>query len=284
MAMDVRTGIIEAAQALGMNPVDLATIISYETGGTFNASATNPDGQHRGLLQFGAPEQQQYGVNWQDPVGSQLGANGAVVRYFRDRGYKPGMPLNETYSIVNAGSPGHQDAVDGTTTVAQKVASMQPHQAKAQALLGGSTPAGAQGPGYAYDFPAPAAAGEAPPPPAAAASPDFGAYNAIAAEQANDPYSGLAQTLGAATMPRSASPSAGLAGGEEGMAPAPDFASAAPSRVPFGKNAWDAPPDVGIDSTPLSGLFKVKGIKDIGQARAMNADSQGNPVRRRTQG
>ena len=91
--MDMRTGIIETAAALGMDPVDLATIISYETAGTFDPTKGGPTtqwGQHRGLIQFGEPQAKEYGVDWNDPLGSQLGPNGAVAKYFLSNGWEPG--------------------------------------------------------------------------------------------------------------------------------------------------------------------------------------------------
>lgn len=169
--MDLRSGIVATAQALGMNPVDLATIISYETGGTFNPSQPGPTtqwGQHRGLIQFGEPQAREYGVNWSDPMGSQLGPDGAVVRYFTDRGWRPGMSILDAYSIVNAGAPGRYNASDANNggapgTVADKVNSQfGPHREKAMALLGGlSGPAG--GPPPASQQPVNALA--VPPPP-----------------------------------------------------------------------------------------------------------------------
>jgi len=139
-------GIVETANALGMNPVDLATIISYETAGTFDPKKAGPTtqwGQHRGLIQWGQPQAEQYGVDWNDPVGSQLGANGAIVRYYRDRGWRPGMGMMDAYSIVNAGAPGRYGASDANNggapgTVADKVRDqMGAHRAKAEAMLGG---------------------------------------------------------------------------------------------------------------------------------------------------
>lgn len=154
--MDLRTGIIETARALGMNPVDLATIISYETGGTFDPMQPGPTtqwGQHRGLIQFGEPQAREYGVNWSDPLASQLGPNGAVARYFVDRGWRPGMSILDAYSIVNAGAPGRYNASDANNggapgTVADKVnGQFGPHRDKAVALLGGlSGPAGGPAP------------------------------------------------------------------------------------------------------------------------------------------
>lgn len=148
---DLRHGIIATAQALGVDPVDLATAISYETAGTFDPTKAGPTtqwGQHRGLIQFGEPQAQKYGVDWSDPVGSQLGANGAVAKYLRDTGVRPGMGLLDIYSAINAGGVGRYGASDANNggapgTVADKVRDqMAAHRAKAAALLGdeGYTP------------------------------------------------------------------------------------------------------------------------------------------------
>lgn len=141
----LRQGIIDTAAALQMDPADLATIISYETGGTFDPTKRGPTtqwGQHRGLIQFGEPQAQQYGVDWNNPLGSQLGADGAIVKYYRDRGWKPGMGMMDAYSVVNAGRPGRYNASDANNggapgSVADKVKTqMGGHRAKAMALLG----------------------------------------------------------------------------------------------------------------------------------------------------
>lgn len=143
--MDLRAGIIETAAALGMDPVDLATIISYETGGTFDPKQPGPTtqwGQHRGLIQFGEPQAREYGVDWADPAGSQLGADGAIVRYYRENGWQPGMGMLDAYSIVNAGAPGRYNASDANNggapgTVRDKVEEqMAGHRQRAMELLG----------------------------------------------------------------------------------------------------------------------------------------------------
>lgn len=149
---DLRAGILSTAQALGMDPVDLATIISYETAGTFDPTKRGPTtqwGQHRGLIQFGEPQAQEYGVDWNDPVGSQLGPQGAVARYFKQNGWQPGMGMLDAYSIVNAGGPGRYNASDANNggapgTVRDKVeGQMAGHREKAAALLGGLSFGGA---------------------------------------------------------------------------------------------------------------------------------------------
>ena len=149
----LRNGILATAAAVGANPVDLATAISYETGGTFNplqAGPTTQWGQHRGLIQFGEPQAKQYGVNWDDPLNSQLGPNGAIANYLRASGFKPGMSGMDLYSTINAGAPGRYGASDANNggapgTVQDKWnQQMAGHRQKAEALLGGANVAGGQ--------------------------------------------------------------------------------------------------------------------------------------------
>lgn len=146
MSQDIRDGIIATARALGISPIDLATAISYETAGTFDPVKKGPVtrwGQHQGLIQFGEPQAKQYGVNWDNPVASQLGENGAVANYLRATGVKPGMGLLDVYSAINAGGVGRYNRSDANNggapgSVADKVNNqMAGHREKALALLGG---------------------------------------------------------------------------------------------------------------------------------------------------
>jgi hypothetical protein len=137
---DLRDLIIETANAIGANPLDLATAISFESG--FRPDVWGGSGgRHFGLIQFGPAERAKYGVDTRNPVGSQLGKNGAIARYFRDRGFKPGMSGLDLYSTINAGSPGRYGASDtaagGTPgDVRDKwVNQMGEHRQKAAALL-----------------------------------------------------------------------------------------------------------------------------------------------------
>ncbi|WP_457663699.1 hypothetical protein [Sinorhizobium medicae] len=163
----IRDGIVQTASALGVEPVDLATAISYETAGTFDPTKTGPTtkwGTHRGLIQFGEPQAQQYGVNWDDPIGSQLGENGAVANYLRSTGVKPGMGLLDIYSAINAGGVGRYNASDAAAggapgTVRDKVEQqMADHRAKALALLGQGAAPQADTPEAAIEAIAPSAA------------------------------------------------------------------------------------------------------------------------------
>ncbi len=140
----VGSGIVSTARSLGISPLDLATVISYETGGTFDPTQEGPTtqwGQHRGLIQFGEPQAEQYGVDWSNPIDSQLGTDGAVFNYLSQNGVTPGMGLLDIYSTVNAGAPGlysRSDANNGGApgTVRDKVEhQMQGHRENAQKLL-----------------------------------------------------------------------------------------------------------------------------------------------------
>jgi hypothetical protein len=152
----LRRLIVETAGAIGANPLDLATAISYETGGTFDPLQKGPrtqHGQHRGLIQFGEPQARQHGVDWNDPLNSQLGADGAVARYFKASGFKPGMSGLDLYSTINAGSPGRYGASDANNggapgNVRDKWQNqMSEHRQKAAQLLGSDPYAGmADGP------------------------------------------------------------------------------------------------------------------------------------------
>lgn len=131
----------QAAADLGISPVDLLTVISYETGGKFSTSIKGgAGGRHIGLIQFGIPEAKKYGVHANQTPGEQMKS---VVAYLKDRGFKPGMNILDLYSTINAGSPGRYNASDANNggapgTVADKVRNqMAGHKAKAIALLGG---------------------------------------------------------------------------------------------------------------------------------------------------
>ncbi|CDM57369.1 hypothetical protein [Rhizobium favelukesii] len=162
---NLRSGIIETANSLGMNPEDLATIMSYETGGTFNPMKRGPTtqyGQHEGLIQFGQPQRAEYGVDLSSndaARSSQLGADGAVAKYFRAHGWQPGMSGLDAYSVVNAGRPGRYNASDANNggapgSVSDKWSNqMAGHRAKAQSLLGGGEPSDIPSQGFTREAP-----------------------------------------------------------------------------------------------------------------------------------
>lgn len=143
--MSLADEIVATARGLGVDPLDLATAISYETGGTFDpwqAGPTTKWGQHRGLIQMGEPQRAQYGYAQGAPLRDQMGA---ISRYLTDTGVKPGMGLLDIYSAINAGGVGRYNRSDAAAggapgTVRDKVEQqMGGHRVKAQTLLGGPT-------------------------------------------------------------------------------------------------------------------------------------------------
>lgn len=140
--MDIAQGIFSTAKALGISPIDLATVISYETGGTFDPLQLGPTtqyGQHQGLIQFGNPQAQQFGVSFETPqqaISTQLGPGAGIYQYLKNAGVQPGMGLLQLYSAINTGGVDNifmTDAKSGGMpgTVAEKVASMGDHRNKA---------------------------------------------------------------------------------------------------------------------------------------------------------
>lgn len=136
--------IVREAKRAGIDPLDLATAMSYETGGTFNPRMLGPqtkNGQGRGigLIQFMSNgSAKDYGITQDTPADVQVSR---AVDYLIDRGVKPGMKLLDIYSAINAGRPGlynRSDAGNGGApgTVRDKVNSMSGHRLKAAQLLG----------------------------------------------------------------------------------------------------------------------------------------------------
>jgi hypothetical protein len=101
---EMAAGIRKTATELGIDPKDLAGLISFETGGTMDPWKAGPHtkwGQHRGLIQWGEPQRKQYGVDQNSTITEQMAA---VTRYLRDHGVKPGMDLPHLYSAVLHGN------------------------------------------------------------------------------------------------------------------------------------------------------------------------------------
>ncbi len=144
MSASLADAIKNEAQRIGADPQDLATVMSYETGGTFDvwkAGPTTQWGQHRGLIQMGEPQRKKYGYYKGMSVEDAVRAS---ANYLVDNGFKPGMGLKQMYATINTGSPngGHKtDENNGGApgTSDEKVDyQMEGHKAKAASLLGGS--------------------------------------------------------------------------------------------------------------------------------------------------
>lgn len=98
------------ALELGIDPVDLAMAMNYETIQTFDPDKWGgTGGNYLGLIQFGPQEQHDFGVYPGMPLGDQVAAAG---RFLRQRGVEPGMGILDIYSAINAGSVGLYDRSD----------------------------------------------------------------------------------------------------------------------------------------------------------------------------
>lgn len=124
----------DVAQEFGLDPVKVAAIISYETGGTFNPKIMGgKGGNYMGLIQLGPEERKKYGIT-ADSSPEQWSE--AVRSFLKDRGFKKGMSTLDLYSTINAGSPGRYNASDGNGTVTthhDKI--LAQHTAKGEAWL-----------------------------------------------------------------------------------------------------------------------------------------------------
>lgn len=129
----LQAGIRSTAHALGVDPIDLATAISYETGSMFSPTTVGPTtkwGTHKGMIQFGEPQAEAFGIDWSAPAETQLGPKGAIAGYLKAAGVKPGTDFRDIYSAINAGSVGKYNASDEAVggmpgTVQDKVSSPQ---------------------------------------------------------------------------------------------------------------------------------------------------------------
>ena len=134
--------LVEVAGELGVSPIDLATIIGFETGGTYDPGIVGGQGKkYEGLIQFGEPERAAYGVVPGMSFEEQL--RGPVKAYFKDRFAQAGMStqgatLEDLYTTVLAGNPGaNRDAQDSFGTSARSgVAKMGPHRERAMQRFG----------------------------------------------------------------------------------------------------------------------------------------------------
>ncbi len=133
-AIRQRSALQEVAGELGVDPIDLATIIGFETGGTYDPGQVGGEGgNYSGLIQFGGPERDAYGVTPGMTFEEQL--RGPVLNFFKDRFTKAGMStqgasLEDLYTTVLAGNPAaNRNAEDSFGTSALSgVSRMGPHR------------------------------------------------------------------------------------------------------------------------------------------------------------
>lgn len=94
--------ILQAAQRLQLDPVELTALMSFESAGTLNPNVMGGDGgKYKGLIQFDPWNQQHYGTSKQQSIAQQVPA---IVQYLLDNGFKPGQhDIRHAYSAILAG-------------------------------------------------------------------------------------------------------------------------------------------------------------------------------------
>jgi hypothetical protein len=98
-----RQAIFEGAKRLGLDPYEFGAFLSLESGPNMDPNIVGGAGKrHRGLIQFGQNEQQIYGISGPQTRAGQMPA---VLKYFEDRGFKPGMDISRAYATVLGGNP-----------------------------------------------------------------------------------------------------------------------------------------------------------------------------------
>ena len=99
--------IAEVANRIGVNPNDLASIISFETAGSFSPSAKNPKSSATGLIQFmsgsGGTKGKYYGMTRDQFSGLSFDEQmNYVEKYYKDRGFdgKTKRSVADAYTAV----------------------------------------------------------------------------------------------------------------------------------------------------------------------------------------
>lgn len=112
-----KAAIEQGATSLGVDPKDYATAISYESAKSFDPWKAGPVtqyGQHRGTIQYGEPQQKQYGVHQGQSFEDQVTTSN--VKYLKDHGVKPGMTFAQIYAAIDGGRADRaQNTLEPTT-------------------------------------------------------------------------------------------------------------------------------------------------------------------------
>lgn len=142
------------AQSLGVDPVDVATFINYETGGNLASGDYRSGldrwggsgGKYLGWIQFSPENQQKYGVR---PGMNAMEMAQAVVSYLKDSGIQPGDSIEMMYQAVQspallrqARAEGRNIGRDTNASISTHIQRMQrEHRKVAQEWLAAGAPA-----------------------------------------------------------------------------------------------------------------------------------------------
>lgn len=102
LTSDKAEAIRQSAERLGVNPNDLAALISFETAGTFNPAQRNlAGGSATGLIQFMPATARELGTTTEALAKMSFAEQMSYVeKYFKSRGAKGGESLGDLYDMV----------------------------------------------------------------------------------------------------------------------------------------------------------------------------------------
>lgn len=114
LSKDKANSIARVAKNIGVDPNDLAAVISFETGGSFNPGAKNPNSSATGLIQFmsgsGGTKGKYYGMSRDKFASLSFDKQMKYVeKYFkeRDKRFRPGNEANNSVADVYTAVTGY---------------------------------------------------------------------------------------------------------------------------------------------------------------------------------
>lgn len=147
---------VKVANKLGISALDLATIVGFESAGTYSTSITNKQG-YFGLIQFGASEAKQFGAKKGQGFEEQLEAAGRYLtaRFASVGRSTAGATLMDLYRTVLGGNPNasltRTDA-NGTSPLSGVQRMLQTNRPDALARFFGGSEANAKAGAWGKDY------------------------------------------------------------------------------------------------------------------------------------
>lgn len=137
--------IAQLSSIFGINPVEMAALMSFESAGTMSPHINGGDGgKYKGLIQFGPPEQRTWGVNNSQSFQEQ--ALHSVLGFLVQRGLRRGMGVDDAYAAILTGNVrGNRNSRDSNGTNVNNAVRNQfgrpgtPHYDKAAKFMEGIT-------------------------------------------------------------------------------------------------------------------------------------------------
>lgn len=147
---------VNVANKLGISALDLATIVGFESAGTYSTSITNKQG-YFGLIQFGASEAKQFGAKKGQGFEEQLEAAGRYLtsRFASVGRSTAGATLLDLYRTVLGGNPNAsltKTDANGTSPLSGVRSMLQTHRPVALARFFGGSEANAKSGAWGKEY------------------------------------------------------------------------------------------------------------------------------------